>query len=162
MKMHIETVIDPSAEILTLQEKMVREVSDLLPTSHVEVVGSMAVPMAGRPELDILVISEDISADSEILSQNEYKQGPVVNETSFLKKMIDDVEVAIQIMSADNKMVGIHRNLIDKLRSDEDLKKRYEEFKHTLSGLSKEEYKKQKSEWLEKNILPLIRNNGSK
>jgi len=55
-------------------------------------------------------------------------------------------------------MIGIHRNLIDKLRSDEELKKKYEEFKHTLSGLSREEYKKQKSEWLEKNILPLIKN----
>jgi GrpB-like predicted nucleotidyltransferase (UPF0157 family) len=157
MKIRTETVIDPSVEILTLQEKMVNEVSSLLPASHVEVVGSMAVPMAGRPELDILVISEDITADSDILSQNGYKQGPVVKETSFLKKMSDNVEVAVQIMFADNKMVGIHRNLIDTLRNDEELRKRYEEFKHTLSGLSREEYKRQKSEWLEKNILPMIK-----
>lgn len=155
MKMRSETIIDPSVEILALQEKMVNEVSNLLPASHVEVVGSMAVPMAGRPELDILVISEDITSDSDILCQNGYNQGPVVNDTSFLKKMSDNVEVAVQIMSSDNKMVSIHRNLIDILRNDEDLRKKYEKFKHTLSGLNREEYKKQKSEWLEKNILPL-------
>lgn len=95
-------------------------------------------PMARRPKLDILVISENITTDSEILSQNAYKQGPTVNGTSFLNKMIDDVEIAIQIMSADNKMVGIHRNLIDKPRSDEGLKEKYEGFKRTLSGLSRE------------------------
>lgn len=155
--MRTETVIDPSAEILALQENMVKEVSDLLPRSQVEIIGAMAVPMAGRPELDILVLSEDITADSEILTQNGYNQGPVVNETSFLKKMSDNVEVAIQIMSADNKMVDIHRNLIEILRDDEELRKKYEEFKHTLSGLSKEEYKKRKSEWLETNILPLAK-----
>ena len=154
--MKTETVIDPSAEILTLQENMIRDVSDLLPSSHVEVVGSMAVPMAGRPELDILVISENISADSETLSSNGYRQGPVVNQTSFLKKMCDNVEIAVQIMSSDNKMIGIHRNLVEILRNHEELKKRYEDFKHTLSGLSRDEYKKQKSEWLEKNLLPLI------
>jgi GrpB-like predicted nucleotidyltransferase (UPF0157 family) len=157
MKIRTETIIDPSVEILTLQEKMVDEVSNLLPASHVEVVGSMAVPMAGRPELDILVISKDIATDSDVLSQNGYKQGPVVKETSFLKKLINNVEVAVQIMSANNKMVGIHRNLIDTLRNDEELRKRYEEFKHTLSGLSREEYKRQKSEWLEKNIFQLIK-----
>jgi len=157
MKIRTETVIDPSAEILTLQEKMVTEVTNLLPTSNVEVVGSMAVPMAGRPELDILVISDNIANDSEILSSNGYKQGPIINETSFLKKMCDNVEVAIQIMSSDNKMVGIHRKLIEVLRNDEVLKNRYEEFKRTLSGLSREEYKKQKSDWLETNILPLIK-----
>ncbi|MDE2188511.1 MAG: GrpB family protein [Patescibacteria group bacterium] len=155
MKTRIETVIDPTTEILLLQEKMVGEVSDLLPMSHVEIVGSMAVPMAGRPELDILVISDDIAADSDILSKNGYKQGPIVKETSFLKKMVDNVEVAVQIMSADNKMVGIHRELINKLRNDEELRKRYEEFKRTLSGLSREEYKKQKSQWLEENIFSI-------
>ena len=121
--MRIETVIDPTSEILALQEKMIKEVSSLLQSSQVELVGSMAVPMAGRPELDILVISEDITTDSEILSQNGYIQGPVVNGVSFLKKMIDQIEVAIQIMSSDNKMANIHRNLISILRKNEDLRK---------------------------------------
>lgn len=157
MKIRTETVINPSSEILSLQEKMIKEVSDLLPQSHVEAVGSMAIPMSGRPELDILVISEDISNDSETLSQNGYRQGPVVKNTSFLKKDVDDVEVAIQIMSPDNKMIGIHRNIIKKLIEDEDLRRKYEDFKLTLSGLTREEYKEQKSEYLEKNILPLVR-----
>jgi GrpB-like predicted nucleotidyltransferase (UPF0157 family) len=157
MKIRTETIINPSKEILSLQESMIKEVADLLPQSHVEAVGSMAVPMAGRPELDILVISEDITADSEVLSQNGYRQGPVVKNTSFLKKDMDDTEVAVQIMSPDNKMINIHRNIVKTLKDDEELKKKYEDFKRSLSGLTREEYKKQKSEYLEKNILTLIK-----
>jgi GrpB-like predicted nucleotidyltransferase (UPF0157 family) len=153
MKMRIETVIDPNSEILNLQEQVINEVSTLLPSSEVELVGAMAVPMVGRPELDILVISKDIEADSKILTKNAYKQGPVVNETSFLKRMEGEIEVAVQIMSPENKMIEIHRNIIKKLREEDELRTAYELYKKTLSGLTKEEYKEKKSEWLKNNVL---------
>lgn len=148
-----ETIINPNEDILALQEKSIKEISELLRNSHVESIGAMAVPMVGRPELDILVISDDIQKDSEILVRNGYKQGPFVDEASFLKKKENGVEIAIQIMSPSNKMIGIHRDIIQKLRGDEELKKKYEEFKRTLDGLTREEYKKQKSAWLKENIL---------
>ncbi len=55
-------------------------------------------------------------------------------------------------MSPDNKMIEIHRNIIKKLQGDEELKNRYEDFKRTLSGLDREEYKKQKSQWIRENL----------
>ncbi len=93
--MHPETIIDPNQEILNIQEKFLEEVSVLLIKSKVEIIGAMAVPMAGRPELDILVISDNVEDDSSVLVKNGYKQGPIVKGTSFLKKIHEGVEIAV-------------------------------------------------------------------
>ncbi|MDD4803636.1 MAG: GrpB family protein [Candidatus Pacebacteria bacterium] len=151
--MKIESVIEPNIEIQNLQEKLLSELSSLLPNSHIELVGAMAVPMIGRPEIDIMIISEDIENDSFKLVNEEYVQGPVEKGISYLKKMQDDIEVGIQIMSPDNNMINIHRNIILKLRENESLRNKYEEFKKTLSGLSRDEYKKQKSAWIRENLI---------
>lgn len=70
--------------------------------------------------------------------------------------MVDGVEVAVQIMSPDNSMIDVHRKIINVIRDNEDLRKRYEEFKETISGLSREEYKEKKSAWIKENIKPLL------
>lgn len=154
--MKTESIIQPSTEIFKIQDASLQEVSSLLPQSHVEAVGAMAVPMTGRPELDLLVISEHIKQDSNILTLHGYKQGPLINGTSFLKKMVGDIEVAVQVMSPENKMITTHRSIIELLRSNEELRNQYEEFKKTLTGLSREEYKEKKSAWIQENIKPLL------
>lgn len=157
MKIGTETIIEPNEEILNLQQEKLKEIKDLLPDSNIEPVGAITVPMTGRPELDILVISEHIEEDSKILVEHGYKQGPVVDGTSFLKIMVGSIEVAVQIMSPENPMINTHRNIISTLRENDELRNRYEEFKKTLSGLTREEYKKKKSGWIEENIKPLLK-----
>ena len=151
--MKIESIIEPNIEIQILQEKLLSELSSLLPNSRIELVGAMAVPMIGWPEIDIMIISEDIENDSFKLTKEEYIQGPIEKGISYLKKIIDNIEIGIQIMSPDNNMIYVHRNIISKLREDESLRKKYEEFKKTLSGLSRDEYKKQKSSWVRKILI---------
>ncbi|OHA33166.1 MAG: hypothetical protein A2928_03055 [Candidatus Taylorbacteria bacterium RIFCSPLOWO2_01_FULL_45_15b] len=153
----VVAIINPNEEILNLQERSVEEISELLPHSRVELVGAMAVPMVGRPEIDILVISEDVHKDSEILAQHEYKQGSFVDEASFLKRKENGVEIAVQIMSLDNEMIETHRGIISTLRKNDDLRKKYEDFKQSLDGLTIEEYKRKKSTWLKENISPLLK-----
>ncbi len=151
--MKIESVIEPNIEIQDLQEKLLLELADLLPNSHIELVGAMAVPMVGRPEIDIMIISEDIGNDSLKLVSEGYIQGPIEKGISYLKKMSNDIEIGIQIMSPDNNMINIHRNIILKLKEDEPLRKKYEKFKKTLSGLNIDEYKKQKGTWIRENLI---------
>jgi GrpB-like predicted nucleotidyltransferase (UPF0157 family) len=157
MKIGTETIIEPSEKIFDIQQKSLEEIKTLLPNSQVEAVGAMAVPMVGRPELDIMVIGEHVEEDSKILAEYGYKQGPIVEGTSFLKMVEDGIEVAVQIMSPENHMINIHRNIIGVLCKNDELRKQYEEFKKTLSGLSKEEYKKKKGEWIKENIKPLLK-----
>ena len=151
--MKIESVIEPNIEIQVLQERLLSELTNLLPNSHIELVGAMAIPMIGRPEIDIMIISKDIENDSFKLVDEGYIQGPVEKGISYLKRMRDNIEIGIQIMSPDNNMISIHRNIILKLREDESLRIKYEEFKKTLSGLSRDEYKKQKSAWIKENLI---------
>lgn len=156
MKVKTEMIVGFTPQIETLPTLLKQELQKLLPNSNIEFVGAMAVPMVGRPELDVMIISEQIGIDSQVLVENDYKQGPLENGISFLKKMQDCVEIGVQIMSGDNKMVNVHRNMIQILRKNDALRHQYEDFKRTLSGLTREEYKKQKSKWIRDNILPKV------
>ena len=156
MKIKTEVVSNNSQEDLSLQQEFLEKIKKLLPNSKVEAIGATAVPMVGRPEVDLMVISENITGDSDILIQNRYKPGPVIDGISFLKMMVSGVEVAVQVIPAGHKMIDMHRNIIALLQRDGGLREKYEEFKRTLSILSREEYKRKKSEWIDKNIKPLL------
>lgn len=119
-------------------------------------VGGMAVPMIGRPELDILVIADDIEGDTKKLEAVGFGHRGFADDASYLKQVVEGVDVTVQIMHEDNKIIAIHRGLVELLRKDESLRKRYGEFKWTLSGLERYEYKRRKIEFLKENILPKI------
>ncbi len=154
--MKIESVIKPNEELLELQRRSVEEIKDILSTENVEAVGGMAVPMMGRSELDILVITEDAEGDADKLENLGYMYRTVADGSVFLKKKVKDIEVAVQISKPNNASIERHRKIIDLMRSDDDLKNQYELFKQTLGSLSREEYKKRKIEWIRENILPRL------
>lgn len=147
-------VIEPNEEIEDLQKRTQSELSNLLPRSHVEMVGAMAVPMAGKQELDVMVISKDIEEDSDILVRHGYKTGHIEDGIHFFKRMHGDMEIAVQILAPDHKIINTHRENIRRVRENPDLKKRFEEYKRTLSGLSENEYRKAKNEWRKKYVFP--------
>ena len=153
----METIINPSPDIEAIQEHVRTEITKLIPNSRVELIGAMAVPMVGRPEIDLMIISDHIEEDSKVLVTAGYRQGPMVHGISFLKRMEEGIEIAVQVMNSENRMVNVHRNLIRILREDNDLRNRYEDFKRTLSGLSRDEYKRRKSVWIQENLLPLLK-----
>lgn len=154
--MKIETVIEPNDHIFEIQRRYVDIVSQMLPGRHIEMVGGMAVPMIGRPELDILVITDDVEGDALKLETFGFGYLTFADDAAYLKQKVEGVEVTVQIMREDNKMVNILRQILMLLRTDEALRKEYEAFKRTLAGLERSEYKKRKVEYLQKNILPEI------
>lgn len=140
-------------ELFGLQKELVGELSKILPSSRVEAIGAVAVGMAGRKEVDIMVISGNVLGDTEILARNGYRKGSIENGISYLKIFRDGVEIGIQIIPIGHKMIDTHRQIISKIRGDQDLKEKYEKFKLSLNGLSGEEYKQKKSEWIKENLL---------
>jgi len=155
--MKLETVVEPNDHIFEIQRRYIQEIGNLLTGRHIEAVGGMAVPMAGRSELDILVITEDIEGDTEKLTTLGFGHRGFADDALYLKQIVEGVEVTVQIMKKDNKMIEIHRKLIALLRKDKALRKRYEEYKRTLSGLERYEYKEKKGQFLKEHILPRIR-----
>ncbi len=151
--MKFETIIEPNEHILGIQERYIEIVKQALPGRHVEMVGGMAVPMTGRPELDILVITDDVEGDTQKMEAVGFGHRGFADEASYLKQVVEGIEVTLHIMREDNKIIPRQRAVVELLKNDDTLRKEYEDFKRTLSGLGRDEYKKRKVEWLEKNIL---------
>lgn len=154
--MKIETIIEPNDHIFRIQSDYMKIIEDTLPNVHVEAVGGMAVPMVGRPELDIIVISEDVKGDSKKIEGIGFNHRGFADDASYLKKIVDGVDVTVQVMLKDNKLIDRHRKVINLLRSDDSLRREYEEYKRTLSGLDRQEYREKKVAWLKANILPRL------
>lgn len=150
--MKIERVIEPNEHILDLQREAIEEVKRIISAENVEAVGGMAVPMIGRPELDILVISDDMESDADKLEASGFMYRTPADSSIFLKKKVDGVEIAVQLSSAGNPTIERHHKMVNLMRNDSDLRTRYEAFKQTLVGLSREEYKQKKIEWISENI----------
>ena len=152
MRENIE-IVEPSLEISKLQNEVITELSVVLPDSAIELIGSMAVPVSGKSEIDVMVISNNVDADSKLLYKKGYRQGPIVSGASYLSVKRNDISVDIQIIPTNHKMIEIHRKTLKKLRGNQELKDKYQKFKQSLAGLSGEEYKKRKSEWIKDNLL---------
>ena len=65
----METIINPSPDIEAIQEHVRTEITKLIPNSRVELIGAMAVPMVGRPEIDLMIISNHIEEDSKVMQR---------------------------------------------------------------------------------------------
>ena len=154
--MKTERIISPDSAVESIQAETVRHLAELFPGQTVEAIGSMAVPMEGRPEIDIMIVSESaesVEADAQRLAVEGFARGPIEKGIAYLKEMRSGIEIAVQIIPAGHKMIDIHHTILGKLSSDPALRTAYEQFKRTLEGLDKAEYKKRKSRWVEDNLL---------
>lgn len=157
--MKIETITEPNEIIFRIQNKYFTALKVLFPHLTIELIGGMSVPMIGRPELDIMVISDDLENDSKEVEGIGFTQGSIEpGKASYLKKIEEGVDVTVQILSSDNAMIERHRNILLILRSNHKLRKQYEEFKKTLTGLEKYEYRAKKKEWLKEYMDPILEN----
>lgn len=157
--MKIETIIEPNEHIFQVQKKYVDTLKRLFPHLIVELIGGMAVPMVGRPELDIMVISKDLEDVSKVIEEKlGLKQGPIEpRQASYLKKIEDGIDVTVQVLFPDNPTIQRHRKILAILRCNNELRRRYEEYKKTLAGLERQEYRIKKRVWLAEHIDPLLK-----
>lgn len=135
-------------EIITLANELVTELAKQLPNTEVELVGALAIPMVGKNDVDIMIISNNVKQTAEDIVKLGYSRGPVMNEVSYHIKEIDGFEVGLQVMKPDHIMVFTHRRLIERLKSDENLLTEYTKFKLNYNGHDENEYKEAKGRWL--------------
>lgn len=154
--MKIETIVEPNEQISAIAQRYMEIAVSTLPGRHIEMVGAMAVPMVGRPELDILIITDDVEGDAATLETVGFGHRGSGDDALYLKQMVEGVEVTVQIMRPDNALIPMLRGTVKLLRDDHELRSRYEAFKKTLSGLPRDEYKKKKVAWMKENVLPRI------
>lgn len=145
-------IIEYSPEVGALQDSMISEIKELLPASKILPIGSMAVPMAGKEEIDLLVVSAVPERDSQTLAANGFRKGPIEKDVHYLKASRGAFEIDVQVVSPGHHAIEYHSQMLGKLRRDESLRNRYAEFKRSLNGLTPVEYKEKKSTWIRENL----------
>ena len=127
-------IIGISDKVKNISNQYLKEISELIPESKVELIGAMAVPMKGKEEIDILVKTEDVDFATKVLVKNKYNKGPKINNISYLSDYRKEIEAGIQIMNPNHKMVKVHEKFINFMRENSDLKSKYENLKQQYEG----------------------------
>ena len=146
-------ITEPNKLMIDVANNFLSEIQKLFPDRTVELIGAMAVPMSGREEIDIMIISPDVLNDSRVMNKTNYSAGPTIDRISYFRQFVDDTEIGIQIVPENHAMIAIHRDIIEKLKSSPELKEKYSKFKYGLTGLVPDEYKTKKNTWIKTNLL---------
>jgi 8-oxo-dGTP diphosphatase len=147
-------IIEPSQKIFDLSKKIQREVKKILPESKTKLIGSFAIPICGRKEIDILVEVKDVKKAQEKLAKLSFKKGPVVKEEAFLTKFEGDMRCDLHVLEyGDKRIRKVYDKVINFFKEDEIIREKYSNFRKSLAGLSESEYKEKKSKFLAETVF---------
>ena len=136
-----------------IAKKHISSLKKILLDDKIELIGACAVPMKGKQEIDIMIISLNMKISKNKLIKLRYAEGPLIKRTKYLSKKDKGIKIDVQIMTPENKMINIHRKIIKNLKENSRLKKDYENAKIKFKKGTEEEYKKKKLEWINHNLL---------
>ena len=139
---------DPSFK--KIYETYKKLVKSILPNIELELIGSAAVPMKGKKEIDIMIVVEDIKDIQSKLTKLGFSKGPIEGKTAYMRDYRFGIEVEFHIVQKGSKKIVNARKLVNILRNDGNLRKQFEELKEQYNGLNREEYRKRKSLFIQK------------
>ncbi len=162
--MHAEEVvhiIDPSPEIIEKAESYMKMLRKILPDATITLIGSLAVPVCLKDEMDVLVELEpgqNIALVQEKIKKESgdmFHIGPINDgEEGFMRsKKKYGVRCELHIIHKGDLRGDRYRELVSKLQSNPGLAQEYDAFKRSLNGISLEVYKKEKLRFLREHNL---------
>ncbi len=149
----IVEIIEPSQELFDLYAKFKKEILSVLPNSKVELIGSLAVPMAGKKELDIMVVTKDVKDAQDKLVLKGFPKGPIIDGIGYCRNRKQIVIVELHILPPGHKKIEQYREHVKMLQEDASLRKQFEALKVSLDKTSIENYKKEKSKFMKEHNL---------
>ncbi|MBT3395078.1 hypothetical protein HOA59_03285 [archaeon] len=150
---NIVSIIEPTRELSDLFEQIRIKISSLIPGAKIELIGSLAIPMKGKPEMDILIQTEDVEITQDKLSTINFSKGPIIEEEGFCKNRDYKILIELHIVPFNHKRIHKYKQLIKLLQENEKLKKSFEKLKLSYEGKSIKEYKVAKNLFMEENNL---------
>ena len=155
----IVKIIEPSEEISELIEFYKKIVKNALPKAKVTLIGSFAVPMCGKEEIDLLVEipkTADIRKAQETIQEKglgRFGIGPIVGgEEGFCRsKKRFGIICELHILPKGHKNIKRYLDFPNKLKSKPGLVQKYEELKRSLDGSTEKTYKEEKRKFLKEN-----------
>jgi len=146
-------IIEPSEDLFILFEQIKKNLNEIIPSAEISLIGALAVPMKGKKEMDILIVTDSVAEAQNKLSDMGYSRGPIVDGEGFCKNDNYKVEISLHIVPPKHKRIQVYFKTIEKLQKDDILRKKYEEFKMDFNGSSINEYKRAKNKFLIDNNL---------
>ncbi|MDD4353224.1 MAG: GrpB family protein [Candidatus Nanoarchaeia archaeon] len=148
-------IIEPSKEIFQLINNYKKLIKIILPNAKVTLIGSFAVPMCGKEEIDLLIETDNVKEAQKLLGKHGFGIGPIINGEGFCKSNNYGIVCDLHIVSKGHKNIKKYFDVITNLKENPKILKKYEELKKSLDGSTEEFYKKAKNKFLKENILIL-------
>ncbi len=146
-------IIKPKKEIFNLFDSIKKDVSKILDNISIELIGSLAVPMIGKKEIDILIQTNDIEDTQDKLKNIGFSKGPIINKEGFCINRDNDIVIEAHIVEFNDTKVKQYHNTIKRLQEDNKLREEFEKLKISLNGLELDEYKIKKNKFFKENKL---------
>ena len=147
-------IIEPSNKVFKLYDYFESKIKHLLPEVNVRLIGSFAVPMCGKKEIDILIETKNVEETQEKLKEIGFSKGPIIKEEGFSINRQKELVCELHIVPFNHKIISkVYDKTINALKENKKLRKEYEKLKRSLNGKEESEYKKAKHEFLAKNIF---------
>jgi GrpB-like predicted nucleotidyltransferase (UPF0157 family) len=147
-------IIEPSEKIFDLYEHIKEKIMNVLPKANVRLIGSFAVPMCGKKEIDILVEINNIEDAQKSLKKVGFSVGPIIDGEAYLHLKERDIICELHILEPnDKKIKKVYDKTINTLKENKALKESFEKLKRSLNGKTSEEYKRTKQKFIEEQIF---------
>jgi GrpB-like predicted nucleotidyltransferase (UPF0157 family) len=155
-KEHVK-IIDPSEELFKIVDKYIEMIHKILPESKITLVGSLAVPMCGKEEFDLLVEVKNIKQSQLLIeskSKGRFGIGPIVDDVGYCRsKKKFGIICEIHLLKKGHPKIKQCLGLVKKLKLNSKILNQYENLKRSLDGSTEEKYKKEKNKFLNENNL---------
>lgn len=153
-KDEIIEIIEPSEKIFKMSDNMQERIKKIIPNSKTRLIGSFAIPVCGKKEIDLLIEVDNVEEASNLLEKQGFKKGLKVKNEIFLSCFEEEIKYDLHVLPhGDSHIRKVYDKVINYFKENEDKRKEFDNFKRSLNGLSEEEYKKRKGEYLERTVF---------
>jgi hypothetical protein len=151
-------IIEPTEEVFKAVDFYIELIHKIIPESKITLIGSLAIPICTKNEMDLMIEIEPEQDINKILEQvisssdDRFYSGTVVNNEGFVRsKKKYGIRCELHILHKNDERVGKYLEQLKRFKSDTELTKRYETLKRSMNGKTEAEYKEAKNIFFKEN-----------
>ncbi len=151
-------IIEPTEEVFKAVNFYIELVHTIIPKSKITLIGSLAIPICTKNEMDLMVEVEPDQDIHKILEQitndsnDRFYSGTVVDDEGFVRsKKKYGIRCELHILHNDDERVIKYLEQVKRFKSDSELTKKYELLKQSMNGKTEAEYKEAKNIFFREN-----------
>ncbi len=123
---------------------------ELRPISkRVELIGSAAVRIGGKKELDIMLITDNVNEALKQCKKLGFKKKAIIGNVAYTHKMFKGMDIDLHVVKEGSSMINYFRKTV-KIQKSKRVREEYDELKRSMNGKSMVAYKRVKGKFFRK------------